>query len=130
MAAGDAAVAFAAAVFKVDLPPMESRSVTVHIAPGAEAAEEPAALDADPSRALDAAFVGELGGRGPDGTIVAAVVELGHALGMTVTAEGVETTEQLVELESLGCDAAQGFALSRPISAEQLEELIMGAVGG
>ena len=71
-------------------------------------------------------FVGELIGAARDATMVAAVVELGHALGMTVTAEGVETDEQLVELRSLGCDGAQGYALSRPMSADQLERLVLG----
>jgi diguanylate cyclase (GGDEF)-like protein len=73
-------------------------------------------------------FVGELAGAAHDATMVAAVVELGHALGMRVTAEGVETDEQLAELRSLGCDAAQGFALSRPMSAAQLEQLVLGGV--
>jgi diguanylate cyclase (GGDEF)-like protein len=72
-------------------------------------------------------FIGELDSSGHDATMVAAVVELGHALGMRVTAEGVETDEQLIELRSLGCDAAQGFLLSRPMAADQLEELIAGA---
>ena len=72
-------------------------------------------------------FVGELDGDAPDGSMVAAVVELGHALGMRVTAEGVETDEQLLELRSLGCDDAQGYLLSRPVPAERLEALISGA---
>ncbi len=72
-------------------------------------------------------FVSELGGTGTDGAMVAAVVELGHALGMTVTAEGVETDAQLAELRELGCDAAQGFALARPVAADQLEALIAAA---
>jgi EAL domain-containing protein (putative c-di-GMP-specific phosphodiesterase class I) len=46
---------------------------------------------------------------------------------MTVIAEGVETAQQLIGLRSLGCDSAQGFLLSRPMSAEQLEQLVAGA---
>jgi diguanylate cyclase (GGDEF)-like protein len=72
-------------------------------------------------------FVGELNSGGGDTAIVGAVVELGHALGMTVVAEGVETDEQLLELRELGCDGAQGYLLCRPIAAEQLEELLTHA---
>jgi EAL domain-containing protein (putative c-di-GMP-specific phosphodiesterase class I) len=72
-------------------------------------------------------FVGELDGATNDGRMVAAVVELGHALGMSVTAEGVETDAQLDGLRSLGCDGAQGFLLCRPVPADQLEALITGA---
>jgi EAL domain-containing protein (putative c-di-GMP-specific phosphodiesterase class I) len=72
-------------------------------------------------------FVMELNGTAKDNAVVGAVVELGHALGMTVVAEGVETDQQLLELRSLGCDGAQGYLLCRPVVAEQLEELIMHA---
>jgi diguanylate cyclase (GGDEF)-like protein len=71
-------------------------------------------------------IVGEVGAA-PDSSVVGAVVDLGHALGMKVVAEGVETDEQLIELRTLGCDAAQGYLLSRPIRGDQLEELIMHA---
>ncbi|HWD84670.1 MAG TPA: EAL domain-containing protein [Solirubrobacteraceae bacterium] len=60
-------------------------------------------------------------------SVVGAVVDLGHALGMKVLAEGVETDQQLLELRMLGCDAAQGYLLCRPVRADQLEELIMHA---
>jgi EAL domain-containing protein (putative c-di-GMP-specific phosphodiesterase class I) len=63
---------------------------------------------------IDREFVEGLG-RDPDDTaIVDAVVRLGHALGLSVTAEGVETSEQLRELTSLGCDMGQGFYFARP----------------
>ena len=47
-------------------------------------------------------------------SIVVAIVGMGHALGLTVLAEGVETREQAKLLASLGCDQAQGFGISRP----------------
>jgi EAL domain-containing protein (putative c-di-GMP-specific phosphodiesterase class I) len=53
-------------------------------------------------------------------TIVRSVVGLGHALGLSVTAEGVETREHLNRLGGFGCDKAQGYLLARPCAAEDL----------
>jgi EAL domain-containing protein (putative c-di-GMP-specific phosphodiesterase class I) len=47
-----------------------------------------------------------------------AVIALGHGLGLTVVAEGVETPEQLEFLRSRGCDQMQGYLLSRPIEPD------------
>ena len=49
--------------------------------------------------------------------IVQAVVTLAHTLGMTVTAEGVETADQLVRVRTLNCYSAQGYFLAEPLSA-------------
>ena len=46
--------------------------------------------------------------------MVAAVIGLGHTLGLTVIAEGVETPAQLARLDELGCDDAQGHLFARP----------------
>ena len=54
------------------------------------------------------------------------MVELGHALGLQVVAEGVETDRQLAELRALGCDGAQGFLLGRPVPEEQVDALLAG----
>lgn len=56
--------------------------------------------------------------------IIKSIVELGRALNMVVTAEGVETPEQQARLSNMGCDELQGYLLSRPISAEQLISLM------
>ena len=56
-----------------------------------------------------------------DEAVVRAIVTLGHALGKEVAAEGVETEVQLAFLRQLGCDAAQGFLLSRPRPAADLD---------
>jgi diguanylate cyclase (GGDEF)-like protein len=53
-------------------------------------------------------------------SIVSAVIDLGHVLGLTVTAEGVETAAEMHALSELGADHAQGFFLSRPKPKEQL----------
>ena len=63
---------------------------------------------------IDRSFVDGLGTDADDHAIVGAVVSLAHALGLSVVAEGVETTSQLNELRRLGCDSAQGYLLGRP----------------
>jgi len=69
-------------------------------------------------------FVEQLG-RGTGGDeIVASVVQLAHALGLEVVAEGVETEHQLELLGSLECDLAQGFLFSRPVPAGELQGLL------
>jgi diguanylate cyclase (GGDEF)-like protein len=59
-----------------------------------------------------------------DQRVVAGLVELAHALDLTVTAEGVETAIQALRLQELGCDAAQGYHLGRPCAPERLIEML------
>jgi EAL domain-containing protein (putative c-di-GMP-specific phosphodiesterase class I) len=61
--------------------------------------------------------------------VIRAAAELGHALRLRVTAEGVETPEAWDLLRSLGVDAAQGFLISRPVPAEELVARL-GEIGG
>jgi len=63
---------------------------------------------------IDQMFVGELGRSASDDAIVAATIDMAHALGMVVVAEGVETEAQRVRLRELGCDRAQGYHLGAP----------------
>ena len=49
--------------------------------------------------------------------VVRAIVELSHTMQLTVVAEGVETSEQLAALGSIGCDASQGYLIARPMPA-------------
>jgi diguanylate cyclase len=56
-----------------------------------------------------------------DALIVRAVVELGHNLGLTTIAEGVEDEATWQRLRAVGCDLAQGYHLSRPMPVQQLE---------
>ena len=76
---------------------------------------------------VDRAFVDGLGGDPgdvEDRAIVEAVVSLAHTLGMKAIAEGVETAEQLAELRAMGCDMAQGFLISRPLTAPDFDDLV------
>jgi diguanylate cyclase (GGDEF)-like protein/PAS domain S-box-containing protein len=70
---------------------------------------------------VDRSFVSGLGIDAEDSTIVEAVVNLGHSLGLTVVAEGVETPLQLSRLRDAGCDAGQGYLFGRPRPAELVE---------
>ncbi len=63
---------------------------------------------------IDRSFIDGLGHDSDDDAIVAAVVELGHTLDLAIIAEGVETTRQLEQVRSLGCDLYQGYLLARP----------------
>ena len=59
--------------------------------------------------------------------IIAAVVAMAQRLQLTVTAEGVETPEQLEFLRTEGCDLLQGFLTGRPVEADALEALLRKA---
>lgn len=71
---------------------------------------------------IDRAFVRELTSNTRDRSIVSAMTELGHALGMFIVAEGAETDADVAAVRALGCDSVQGYALGRPMpSADALE---------
>jgi len=59
-----------------------------------------------------------------EATIPRAVVVMAHALGLTALAEGVETEDQLAVLRELGCDQAQGYLFSPPVSGDDFSELL------
>jgi diguanylate cyclase (GGDEF)-like protein len=69
---------------------------------------------------IDRSFVQGLAHDSEDVVLVRSAIDLGHNLGLTVVAEGVEDLEALEVLRDMGCDLAQGFALSRPVPAEDL----------
>ena len=52
------------------------------------------------------------------------VVHLGRALGLTVTAEGVETGEQQRFLQAVGCHLLQGYLFSKPVEARQIDAML------
>jgi EAL domain-containing protein (putative c-di-GMP-specific phosphodiesterase class I) len=73
---------------------------------------------------IDRSFVSSLGDDPNDSAVVGALVELGHALGLSVVAEGVETDEQLARVRDLGCDGAQGYLFSRPLPVDGVHALL------
>jgi diguanylate cyclase (GGDEF)-like protein len=69
---------------------------------------------------IDKSFVMEMHEDAGNATIVQSTVDLGHNLGLEVVAEGVETVESYNTLAQLGCDYAQGYFLSKPLSPEKM----------
>ncbi len=69
---------------------------------------------------LDRSLVRDLPAEREDATIVRAVIETGHALGLTVVAEGIETEAQRAFLSASGCDEGQGFLFAAPVPAERI----------
>jgi diguanylate cyclase (GGDEF)-like protein len=69
---------------------------------------------------IDGSFVGRMLTNESDRTIVTTVIELGHSFGLEVVAEGAETAEVLQALAELGCDTAQGWALTPALAADEL----------
>jgi len=73
---------------------------------------------------IDQTFVKGMMTSTNDAAIVDASVRLGHAIGMSVTAEGIETAEQAEALRKLGCNRGQGYYFARPQAPEDLYELL------
>gem|GEM_PF-334170 len=73
---------------------------------------------------IDRSFVGRLDDDAESAAIVSTTVSLARILNLTVTAEGVETANQLARLRGLGCDFAQGFHLSRPLTAQAASSFV------
>jgi diguanylate cyclase len=74
---------------------------------------------------IDRSFVRGLPDNSEDVAIVGAVIKLGHALNLSVVAEGVETSDQLGNLLNAGCDTAQGFLFSRPEHPDVIDALVL-----
>ena len=77
---------------------------------------------------IDRTFVQDMTSDASDAGIVAAVIAMAHALNLRVTAEGVETPQQLAILEGHGCSLIQGYLVSRPVSAEHLTEMMRSGI--
>ncbi|XWK89026.1 MAG: EAL domain-containing protein [Phormidium sp.] len=73
---------------------------------------------------IDRSFVNQMAFDIESLEIVRTIISLAHILDMDVIAEGVETTEQLLQLQSLECEYSQGFLFSRPVDRQTAERLI------
>jgi diguanylate cyclase (GGDEF)-like protein len=73
---------------------------------------------------IDRSFVLGMTTTQQDAVLVRTAIDLGHNLGLTVVAEGVEGAEHVTALRALGCDIAQGYHYARPMVGEQLSELL------
>jgi EAL domain-containing protein (putative c-di-GMP-specific phosphodiesterase class I) len=78
---------------------------------------------------IDRSFVHDLTTDLEDKAIVAAIISMANNLGLLTMAEGVETAGQLAYLKEQGCHEAQGFYLSKPVPAEEIEKLLNGSSG-
>ena len=77
---------------------------------------------------IDGSFVALLGESPRAEVIVRTIIAMSGALGLSVVAEGVETTAQLEFLRSHGCQVAQGFLLGRPMPADQVNQILHAVV--
>ena len=69
---------------------------------------------------IDKTFIDTIEDSPQDALLVGGVIDTAHALGLRVTAEGVERPGQLHLLRAMGCDIAQGYLISRPVAAHKL----------
>ena len=70
---------------------------------------------------IDKSFVMDMLNNSDDETIVKSIIDLGHNLGLTVVAEGVESIHIAKRLQQLGCDTLQGYHFSKPLPPEEFE---------
>lgn len=73
---------------------------------------------------IDRSFINTMTLNRENSAIVEAIVALAHNLGKDVTAEGIETAEQLAKLRQLGCEYGQGYFFSGPVDAKEAEALL------
>lgn len=76
---------------------------------------------------IDRSFVSHLDTDGSDRALCEAIVVMAHKLGIRVIAEGIETRHQELTLAKVGCDFGQGYVFSKPVTAAELEHVIVAA---
>ena len=78
---------------------------------------------------IDRSFIADMGEHSDDATMVEAIIALGHSLHLEVVAEGVETQQQLDFITAQGCDVAQGYFFSPPLSGPRFREFVLDHLG-
>jgi diguanylate cyclase (GGDEF)-like protein/PAS domain S-box-containing protein len=73
---------------------------------------------------IDRSFISDIPRSSNDVAITRSIIAIGHALELKVTAEGVETEDQMAFLKRENCDSVQGYYLGRPVSAEDFEKIL------
>jgi diguanylate cyclase (GGDEF)-like protein/PAS domain S-box-containing protein len=73
---------------------------------------------------IDRSFVRDLAASTDDAAITQAIINIGHALGLRVVAEGVETADQLQHLKECRCDEIQGYLISRPLPVDEITKYL------
>jgi EAL domain-containing protein (putative c-di-GMP-specific phosphodiesterase class I) len=73
---------------------------------------------------IDRSFIDGLGSDTEDTAIVHAVVAFAKALGLSVTAEGIETADQISQLRALGCDHGQGYYFAKPLQRGSVQPFL------
>ena len=76
---------------------------------------------------IDRSFVSDLDSKAGSMQLVRTMIEMGHGMGLMVTAEGIETAAEHATLKQLGCDVMQGYFASRPLFGPALEAWLLGA---
>jgi diguanylate cyclase (GGDEF)-like protein len=75
---------------------------------------------------VDRSFISQEGQEQRAGIILSSIIAMGHDLGLSVVAEGIESQEQVNRLGELGCDYGQGFFIGKPITARQVNDALAG----
>ncbi|HAC60203.1 MAG TPA: diguanylate cyclase, partial [Rhodobiaceae bacterium] len=79
---------------------------------------------------IDRSFVHDVADRRDGDVIPKVIIDLAHALGVKVVAEGVETADQYERLQALGCDEVQGYFAGRPMPAAEFEVFLRNSPAG
>ncbi len=76
---------------------------------------------------IDRSFVGNMALENPNYQVVNTILALGKQLGLTVVAEGIETSQHLHQLQTLGCELGQGYLFSKPLTIHEVETFLTGS---